>query len=80
MLVGGLVGCGLHCLSPRIHFGQITNNQMLLSIIDELRTNTLSKVRKIRVSDTRTNGIFTNAVQSGLIRSANAQRSELGAA
>uniref|UniRef100_UPI003AAC76B0 WD repeat-containing protein 3 n=1 Tax=Centroberyx gerrardi TaxID=166262 RepID=UPI003AAC76B0 len=32
----------------RIHFGQISSNQMLLSVIDELRTNTLSKVRKIR--------------------------------
>lgn len=34
----------------RIHFGQISSNQMLLSVIDELRTNTLSKVREIRVS------------------------------
>lgn len=32
----------------RIHFGQISSNQMLLSVIDELRTNTLSKVREIR--------------------------------
>ncbi|XP_056145530.1 WD repeat-containing protein 3 [Lampris incognitus] len=32
----------------RIHFGQITSNQMLLSVIDELRTNTVSKVREIR--------------------------------
>ncbi|XP_052004998.1 WD repeat-containing protein 3 [Xyrauchen texanus] len=32
----------------RIHFGQITSNQMLLSVIDELRTNTISKVREIR--------------------------------
>lgn len=35
---------------PRVHFGQITSNQMLLSVIDELRTNTISKVREIRVS------------------------------
>ncbi|KAI4898120.1 hypothetical protein NFI96_015384 [Prochilodus magdalenae] len=32
----------------RIHFGQITGNQMLLSVIDDLRTNTISKVREIR--------------------------------
>ncbi|KAL7881715.1 hypothetical protein AOLI_G00085630 [Acnodon oligacanthus] len=32
----------------RIHFGQITGNHMLLSVIDELRTNTISKVREIR--------------------------------
>ncbi|XP_059198830.1 LOW QUALITY PROTEIN: WD repeat-containing protein 3 [Centropristis striata] len=32
----------------KIHFGQISSNQMLLSVIDELRTNTVSKVRQIR--------------------------------
>ncbi|XP_069011169.1 WD repeat-containing protein 3 [Embiotoca jacksoni] len=32
----------------KIHFGQISSNQMLVSVIDELRTNTLSKVREIR--------------------------------
>uniref|UniRef100_A0A7N6B438 Small-subunit processome Utp12 domain-containing protein n=1 Tax=Anabas testudineus TaxID=64144 RepID=A0A7N6B438_ANATE len=32
----------------KIHFGQISSNQMLLSVIDELRTNTLSKVHEIR--------------------------------
>uniref|UniRef100_A0A673HQH1 WD repeat-containing protein 3 n=1 Tax=Sinocyclocheilus rhinocerous TaxID=307959 RepID=A0A673HQH1_9TELE len=32
----------------RVHFGQITSNQMLLSVIDELRTNTIAKVREIR--------------------------------
>uniref|UniRef100_A0A8B9H725 WD repeat domain 3 n=1 Tax=Astyanax mexicanus TaxID=7994 RepID=A0A8B9H725_ASTMX len=32
----------------RIHFGQITSNHMLLSVIDDLRTNTISKVREIR--------------------------------
>ncbi|KAK7913686.1 hypothetical protein WMY93_013897 [Mugilogobius chulae] len=32
----------------KIHFGQISSNQMLLSVIDELRTNTLSKVQEIR--------------------------------
>lgn len=32
----------------KIHFGQISSNQMLLSVIDELRTNTLSKVCEIR--------------------------------
>lgn len=35
----------------RIHFGQITSNQMLLSVMDELRTNTLSRVCQIRVSN-----------------------------
>ncbi|XP_068185981.1 WD repeat-containing protein 3 [Antennarius striatus] len=32
----------------KIHFGVISGNQMLLSVIDQLRTNTLSKVREIR--------------------------------
>uniref|UniRef100_A0A3Q3FCU7 WD repeat domain 3 n=1 Tax=Labrus bergylta TaxID=56723 RepID=A0A3Q3FCU7_9LABR len=32
----------------KIHFGQISSNQMLVSVIDELRNNTLSKVREIR--------------------------------
>ncbi|XDV30660.1 hypothetical protein PO909_033525 [Leuciscus waleckii] len=32
----------------RVNFGQITSNQMLLSVIDELRANTISKVREIR--------------------------------
>uniref|UniRef100_A0A3Q1EKS2 WD repeat-containing protein 3 n=1 Tax=Acanthochromis polyacanthus TaxID=80966 RepID=A0A3Q1EKS2_9TELE len=32
----------------KIHFGQISSNQMLLSVIDELRTNTLSKITEIR--------------------------------
>ncbi|CAN9498465.1 unnamed protein product [Ophioblennius macclurei] len=32
----------------KIHFGQISSNQMMLSVIDELRTNTLSKVKEIR--------------------------------
>lgn len=32
----------------KIHFGQISSNQMMLSVIDELRTNTLSKVQEIR--------------------------------
>uniref|UniRef100_A0A3P8VK69 WD repeat-containing protein 3 n=1 Tax=Cynoglossus semilaevis TaxID=244447 RepID=A0A3P8VK69_CYNSE len=32
----------------KIHFGQISSNQMLLSVIDELRMNTLSKVKEIR--------------------------------
>lgn len=65
MSVGGLVGCVVHCaahllaLASRIHFGQISSNQMLLSVIDELRTNTLSKVHKIRVSDVKTNSILS---------------------
>ncbi|XP_048834669.1 WD repeat-containing protein 3 isoform X2 [Brienomyrus brachyistius] len=32
----------------RIHFGRISSNQMLLSVINDLRTNTVSKVREIR--------------------------------
>lgn len=32
----------------RVHFGQISSNQMLLTVIDELRINTISKVREIR--------------------------------
>uniref|UniRef100_A0A4W5R613 Small-subunit processome Utp12 domain-containing protein n=1 Tax=Hucho hucho TaxID=62062 RepID=A0A4W5R613_9TELE len=28
----------------RVHFGQISSNQMLLTVIDELRSNTISKV------------------------------------
>ncbi|XP_034549876.1 WD repeat-containing protein 3 [Notolabrus celidotus] len=32
----------------RIHFGQISSNQMMLSVIDDLRNNTLSKVQEIR--------------------------------
>ncbi|KAM6970210.1 WD repeat-containing protein 3 [Aplochiton taeniatus] len=32
----------------RIHFGQISSNQMLLSVIDNLKSNTISKVREIR--------------------------------
>ncbi|XP_058479073.1 WD repeat-containing protein 3 isoform X1 [Solea solea] len=32
----------------KIHFGQISSNQMMLSVIDELRSNTLSKVQGIR--------------------------------
>lgn len=32
----------------RVHFGQITGNQMMLSVIDQLRDTTISKVRDIR--------------------------------
>ncbi|KAK1169905.1 WD repeat-containing protein 3-like [Acipenser oxyrinchus oxyrinchus] len=32
----------------RIHFGQITSNQMLLTVMDSLRTNTISRVKTIR--------------------------------
>lgn len=32
----------------KIHFGQISSNQMLLSVVDELRSNTVSKVKEIR--------------------------------
>ncbi|KAM9850764.1 WD repeat-containing protein 3 [Aulostomus maculatus] len=40
--------CRCLFLLLKIHFGQISSNQMLLSVIDELRTNTLSKVQEIR--------------------------------
>lgn len=45
----------------RVNFGQITSNQMLLSVIDELRANTISKVREIRVSPA-----FSAGEQDGL--------------
>ncbi|KAG9349697.1 hypothetical protein JZ751_028145, partial [Albula glossodonta] len=32
----------------RVHFGQITSNQMLLPVIDSLKSNTISKVQEIR--------------------------------
>ncbi|TNN04422.1 hypothetical protein fugu_001451 [Takifugu bimaculatus] len=32
----------------RIHFGQISSNQMLLTVMDQLRTNTVAQVRQIR--------------------------------
>lgn len=32
----------------RVHFGQISSNQMLLPVIDDLRSNTISKVQEIR--------------------------------
>ncbi|KAJ8253427.1 hypothetical protein GJAV_G00212820 [Gymnothorax javanicus] len=32
----------------RVHFGQITSNQMLLRVIDDLKSNTISKVQEIR--------------------------------
>ncbi|KAL4609161.1 WD repeat-containing protein 3 [Arapaima gigas] len=37
----------------RVHFGQISSNQMLLTVIDNLRTNTISKVQEIKVSEVR---------------------------
>lgn len=53
-----------HCclFLSRIHFGQISSNQMLLSVIDELRTNTLSKVREIRVSNIWERDLVTRKV------------------
>ncbi|XP_034418224.1 WD repeat-containing protein 3 isoform X2 [Cyclopterus lumpus] len=32
----------------KIHFGPISSNQMLLSVVDDLRSNTVSKVQEIR--------------------------------
>uniref|UniRef100_A0A8C9VQQ5 WD repeat domain 3 n=1 Tax=Scleropages formosus TaxID=113540 RepID=A0A8C9VQQ5_SCLFO len=32
----------------RVHFGQISSNQMLLTVIDSLRSNTISKVREMK--------------------------------
>uniref|UniRef100_A0A8C7R8B0 WD repeat-containing protein 3 n=1 Tax=Oncorhynchus mykiss TaxID=8022 RepID=A0A8C7R8B0_ONCMY len=40
--------CLFFLLRYAIHFGQISSNQMLLTVIDELRINTISKVREIR--------------------------------
>ena len=34
----------------RIHQGQITSNQVLLPVVDQLRKSTLTKVAQIRVS------------------------------
>lgn len=40
----------LFYLSIRIHFGQITSNQMLVPVIEKLKETTISKVREVRVS------------------------------
>lgn len=35
---------------PRIHFGQITSNQMLVTVIENLKKTTISRVSEARVS------------------------------
>lgn len=35
---------------PRIHFGQITGNQMLVTVIENLKKTTISRVSEARVS------------------------------
>lgn len=39
-----------YCFSIRIHFGQITSNQMLVPVIEKLKETTISKVNQVRVS------------------------------
>lgn len=38
------------CFVPRIHFGQITGNQMLVTVIENLKKTTISRVSEARVS------------------------------
>ena len=38
------------CFSIRIHFGQITSNQMIVPVIEKLKETTISKVSQVRVS------------------------------
>lgn len=38
------------CFIPRIHFGQITSNQMLVTVIENLKKTTISRVSEARVS------------------------------
>lgn len=40
----------LFYFSIRIHFGQITSNQMLVPVIEKLKETTISKVSQVRVS------------------------------
>lgn len=35
---------------PRIHFGQITGNHMLVTVIENLKKTTISRVSEARVS------------------------------
>lgn len=38
------------CFVLRIHFGQITSNQMLVTVIENLKKTTISRVSEARVS------------------------------
>lgn len=38
------------CFLPRIHFGQITSNHMLVTVIENLKKTTISRVSEARVS------------------------------
>ena len=40
----------LFSFSVRIHFGQITSNQMLVPVIEKLKETTIAKVSQVRVS------------------------------
>jgi len=41
------------CFVPRIHFGQITSNHMLVTVIENLKKTTISRVSEVRVSIAR---------------------------
>lgn len=50
---------------PRIHFGQITSNQMLVTVIENLKKTTISRVSEARVS------VATSPPESGIAVLAN---------
>lgn len=56
LVLGGIAKTTILCdnawcyFSIRIHFGQITSNQMLVPVIEKLKETTISKVRQVRVS------------------------------
>ena len=56
LVLGGIAKSTILCdnawcyFSIRIHFGQITSNQMLVPVIEKLKETTISKVRQVRVS------------------------------
>ena len=56
LVLGGIAKTTILCdnawcyFSIRIHFGQITSNQMLVPVIEKLKETTISKVSQVRVS------------------------------
>lgn len=56
LVLGGIAKPNILCdsawcyFSIRIHFGQITSNQMLVPVIEKLKETTISKVSQVRVS------------------------------
>ena len=56
LVIGGIAKTTIICdnawcyFSIRIHFGQITSNQMLVPVIEKLKETTISKVSQVRVS------------------------------